>query len=87
MIPETTQAGIEVLSREELSARDYELLNRVRDLEEKLRLERTPTISNNLCLPPSRAFQGEKPRGCRSHKTMGAKRGHRDHVHGRSGIP
>lgn len=80
MIPENIKAGIEELSREELIALVYELLNKLRELEEKLRLKRTPTTSKNSSLPPSRDFKVEKPKKRRRHKKVGAKAGHRKHA-------
>jgi len=53
----------------------YELTNRVRELEEKLRLKQTPTTSKNSSQPPSRDFKGEEKNRKRS-KKKGAKNGH-----------
>ena len=75
MIPETVKTPIEELSREELIALLYELMNRVHELEEKLRLKQTPTTSKNSSQPPSRDFKGEKKKRRRSRK-KGAKFGH-----------
>jgi transposase len=78
MIPEKAKAGIEELTREELIALVYELLDRVHDLEEKLRLKQTPTTSKNSSQPPGRDFKGEKKKRKRSRK-KGAKPGHEKH--------
>lgn len=59
MIPETTRAGIEVISREELIARVYGLSNRVRDLEETLRMKQMPMTSNNSSPPPKASTPGD----------------------------
>jgi len=75
MIPETVKRPIAELSREELIALLYELTNRVRELEEQLRLKQTPTTSKNSSQPPSRDFKLEKKKRKRS-KTKGAKNGH-----------
>lgn len=75
MIPEMAKARIEELSREELIARLYELMNRVHELEEKLRLKKTPTTSKNSSQPPSRDFKPEKKKRRRNRK-KGAKLGH-----------
>src|SRR3970040_2578105 len=75
MIPEMATARIEELTREELIARLYELLDRVHELEEKLRLKKTPTTSKNSSQPPSRDFKGEKKKRKRNRK-KGAKFGH-----------
>jgi len=73
MIPE--KASIEELSREELIALLYELTNRVRELEEQLRLKKAPTTSKNSSQPPSRDFKDEKKKRQRNRK-KGAKFGH-----------
>ena len=73
MIPE--MAKIKELSREELIALLYELTNRVRELEEKLRLKQTPTTSKNSSQPPSRDFKTDKKKRKRNRK-KGAKNGH-----------
>jgi transposase len=65
---------IEELSREELIARLYELLDRIHALEEKLRMKQTPTTSQNSSQPPSRDFKGEKKR--KRNRKKGAKAGH-----------
>jgi len=75
MIPETAKARIEELSREELIVLLYELMDRVHELEEQLRLEKTPTSSQNSSQPPSRDFKGEKKKRKRNRK-KGAKFGH-----------
>ena len=75
MIPEMAKSRIEELSREELIARLYELMNKVHELEEKLRLKQTPTTSKNSAQPPSRDFKGEKNKRKRNRK-KGAKLGH-----------
>lgn len=75
MIPEMAKAGIEELSREELIVRLYELMNRVRELEEELHLKKAPTTSQNSSQPPSRDFKGEKKKRKRNRK-KGAKFGH-----------
>lgn len=69
------KASIEELSREELIALLYKLTNRVRELEEQLRLKKTPTTSKNSSQPPSRDYKGEKKKRQRSRK-KGAKLGH-----------
>jgi transposase len=78
MIPEKAKAGIEELTREELIALVYELLDKVHDLEEKLRLKQTSTTSKNSSQPPARDFKGEKKKRKRSRK-KGAKAGHEKH--------
>jgi len=75
MIPEMTKTRIEELSREELIALLDELMNKVRDLEEQLRLKKTVTTSKNSSQPPSRDFKGEKKKRKRNRK-KGAKPGH-----------
>lgn len=75
MIPEMAKTGIEELSREELIAMIYELLGKIHDLEEKLRLKQTPTTSKNSSQPPARDFKAEKKKRKRSRK-KGAKPGH-----------
>jgi hypothetical protein len=60
MIPEKAKASIEELSREELIALLYELMNRVHELEEQLRLKKTPTTSKNSSQPPSRDFTAQE---------------------------
>src|SRR3989337_1595201 len=75
MIPETAKARIEELSREELIALLYELMDRVHELEEQLRLKKAPTSSKNSSQPPSRDFKGEKQKRKRNRK-KGAKLGH-----------
>ena len=60
MIPETVKTPTAELTREELIALVYELTNRVRELEEKLRLKQTPTTSKNSSQPPSRDFNSDK---------------------------
>ena len=75
MIPEMAKARIEELSREELIALLYELMNKVHDLEEELRLKKTVTTSKNSSQPPSRDFKGEKKKRKRNRR-KGAKPGH-----------
>jgi transposase len=75
MIPEKAKTSIEELLREELIGLLYELTNRVRELEEQLRLKKTPTTSKNSSQPPSRDFKPEKKKGKRNRK-KGAKFGH-----------
>lgn len=75
MIPETAKARIEELSREELIALLYKLMNRVHELVEQLRLKKTPTSSKNSSQPPSRDFKPEKKQRKRNRK-KGAKFGH-----------
>jgi transposase len=75
MIPEMAKIRIEELSREELIARLYELMNKVHELEEKLRLKQTPTTSKNSSQPPSQDFKSEKKKRRRNRK-KGAKMGH-----------
>ena len=73
MIPETTKARIEELSREELIALLYELMNKIHELEEQVRLKKMPTTSQNSSQPPSRDFKSEKKK---RNKKKGAKFGH-----------
>ena len=75
MIAETLKVEIEKLSREELIVRLYELMNRVHELEEKLRLKKMPTTPQNSSQPPSRDFKGESKKHKRKRK-KGAKIGH-----------
>jgi len=75
MIPEETKAQIEELSREELIALLYELMNKIHELEEKLRIKQTPPNSKNSSQPPSRDFKSENKKRKRSRK-KGAKVGH-----------
>ena len=63
------------LTREELIALVHELTNRVRELEEKLRLKQTPTTSKNFSQPPSRDFKSDKKKRKRKRK-KGGKVGH-----------
>ena len=72
------KARIEGLSREELLALIYELLGKIRDLEEKLRLKQTPTTSQNSSQPPGRDFKAEKKKRKRNSRP-GAKLGHEKH--------
>jgi len=78
MIPEKAKSGIEELTREELIALVYELLGRLSEVEEKLRLKQTPTTSKNSSQPPARDFKVEKKKRKRSRK-KGAKAGHEKH--------
>lgn len=78
MIAEKVKAQIEELSREELLAMIYELLGKIHELEEKLRLKQTPTTSKNSSQPPARDFKAEKKKRKRSRK-KGAKAGHKKH--------
>ena len=75
MILEKVKAGLEELSREELIALIHELMGKVQDLEEKMRLKQTPTTSKNSSQPPSRDFKPEKKKRKRSRK-KGARPGH-----------
>ncbi len=75
MIPEKTKAQIEELSREELMELVYELMNKIDELEEKLRIKQTPPNSKNSSQPPSRDFKSENKKRKRSRK-KGAKPGH-----------
>lgn len=75
MIPEMGAVRIEELSREELIALLYELMNRVRELEEQLRLKQTGTTSKNSSQPPSRDYKPETKKRKRN-KKKGAKLGH-----------
>jgi hypothetical protein len=68
MIPEIVKTPTAELTREELIALVYELTNRVRELEEKLRLKQTPTTSKNSSQPPSRDFKSDKKKRKRSKK-------------------
>ncbi len=78
MIPEKAKPKIEELSREELIALLYELMGKIQDLEEKMRLKQTPTTSKNSSQPPARDFKVEKKKRKRSRK-KGAKAGHEKH--------
>jgi len=78
MIPELVKLKLEGLSRDELIELIYELLGKVHDLEEKLRLKQTPTTSKNSSQPPARDFKVEKKKRKRSRK-KGAKPGHEKH--------
>ncbi len=75
MIAETVKRTTAELTREELIVLVNELTNRVRELEEKLRLKRTPTTSKNSSQPPSRDFKSDKKKRKRNRK-KGAKNGH-----------
>jgi transposase len=75
MMPETVKTATIELTREELIALVNELTNRVRELEEQLRLKQTPTTSKNSSQPPSRDFKTDKKKRKRS-KKKGAKVGH-----------
>ncbi|MCX6058087.1 MAG: IS66 family transposase [Chloroflexi bacterium] len=75
MMSDTVKTPIAELTREELIALVNELTNRVRELEEKLRLKRTPTTSKNSSQPPSRDFKSDKKKRKRNRK-KGAKNGH-----------
>ena len=72
MIPEKVR--VEELSREELQALVFELMNRVRELEEQLRIKRTPPNSRNSSQPPSRDVKGDQKK--RRRRRRGAKPGH-----------
>ena len=78
MIPEKAKTDIEELSREELIAMVYELLGKLRDVEEKLRWKHTPTTSKNSSQAPARDFKVEKKKRRRSRR-KGAKPGHEKH--------
>lgn len=78
MIPEPVKPKLEELSRDELIELIYELMGKVYDLEEKLRLKQTPTTSKNSSQPPARDFKEEKKKRKRSRK-KGAKAGHEKH--------
>ena len=69
------EARIEELSREELIALLYELMDKIHGLEEKLRLKQMPTTSKNSSQPPAQDFKGEKKKRKRN-KKKGAKVGH-----------
>ena len=73
MIPEKVR--VEELSREELQALVSELMNRVRELEEQLRIKRRPPNSKNSSQPPSRDFKSEQKKNRR--RRRGAKPGHK----------
>jgi len=75
MIPEMAKTKIEELTREELIAMLIESMNRISELEEKLRLKRTPTTSKNSSQPPSRDFKSDKKQRQRNRK-KGGKVGH-----------
>jgi transposase len=70
MIPDTTKAGIEEKSREELIAIIRELMAEIE------RLKQGRTNSRNSSQPPSRDFKSDKPKKRRRHKKAGAKEGH-----------
>ena len=72
MIPEKVR--VEELSREELQALVFELMNKVRELEEQLRIKRTPPNSKNSSQPPSQDFKRDKKKSRR--RRRGAKPGH-----------
>lgn len=76
MIPETVR--VEELSREELRVLVIELMNRVRELEEQLRIKRTPPNSKNSSQPPSRDFKSDKKKSRR--RRRGAKPEHEKRV-------
>lgn len=71
MIPEMAKTKIEELTREELIALLYESMNRISELEEKLRLKRTPTTSKNSSQSPSRDFKSDKKKRKRNRKKGG----------------
>ena len=75
MIPEKAKARIEELSREEMIAVIYELMDKIHELEGQLRVKQTQTTSKNSSQPPSRDFKSEKKKRKRS-KKKGAKPGH-----------
>ena len=81
MIPEMVKPNIEELSRDELIGLIYELLGKIHDLEEKLRLKQTPTTSKNSSQPPSRDFKPAKQKRKRRRK-KGARPGHEKHERG-----
>ncbi|HEY5731373.1 MAG TPA: DUF6444 domain-containing protein, partial [Anaerolineales bacterium] len=72
MIPEKVR--VEELSREDLQALVLQLMDRVRELEEQLRVKRTPPNSKNSSQPPSRDFKSDKKKQRR--RRRGAKAGH-----------
>lgn len=78
MIGETVKPKLDELSRDELIALIDELMGKIHDLEEKLRLKQTPTTSKNSSQPPSRDFKPEKKKRKRSRK-KGAQAGHEKH--------
>lgn len=86
MILEKVKAGIEELSREELIALIHELMSKIHDMEEKLRLKQTPTTSRNSSQPPSRDFKVEKKKRKRKRR-KGAKPGHEKHERARVDNP
>jgi hypothetical protein len=57
MMPEKVR--VEELSREDLQALVLQLMDIVRELEEQLRVKRTPPNSKNSSQPPSRDFKYE----------------------------
>ncbi len=81
MIREKVKPKIEEMSRDELIALIDELMGKIHDLEEKVRLNQTPTTSKNSSQPPSRDFKGEKKKRKRSRK-KGARAGHEKHERG-----
>lgn len=72
------KARIEDLSREGLISLIYELMGKIHELEEKLRLKQTPTTSKNSSQPPSQDFKPEKKKRKRNRR-KGAKPGHKKH--------
>jgi len=75
MIPEMAKTKIEELTREELITLLIESLNKISELEEKLRLKQTPTNSKNSSQPPSRDFKSDAKKRKRNRK-KGGKFGH-----------
>jgi transposase len=74
-----TRAQIEELSREELLAIIYEMMERIRELEaEIVRLKQPPTTSQNSSQPPSRDFKADNAVGKKGKRRgkKGAKIGH-----------
>ncbi|MGH9877846.1 MAG: IS66 family transposase [Nitrososphaerales archaeon] len=79
MIPETAKLKIEELSREELIALIYEMMDKIHELEAELvRLKQPPMTSQNSSQPPSRDFKGDQAVGKKRkrNKEKGAKLGH-----------
>jgi transposase len=72
MLPEKVR--VEELSREDLQALVLQLMDRVRELEEQLRVKRRPPNSKNSSQPPSRDFKSDKKK--RRRRRRGAKSGH-----------
>ena len=66
MIPEKAQEA--ELSRGKLQALVLQLMDRVRELEEQLRVKRPPLNSKNSSQPPSRDFKSDKQGAVSAHE-------------------